>query len=65
VLLRLTAPGVPGELPHYLDYAFSRTGTGLNRSDAVRRYEILWSQATGAAPAATRSFLTTALRDFH
>ncbi|GAB2966257.1 transcriptional regulator [Amycolatopsis acidiphila] len=66
-LLRLAAPGVLGELPEYLDYAFNRTGTELNWSDNVRRYEILWSQATGAAltPSETRSFLTTALRDFH
>jgi hypothetical protein len=65
-LRRLAAPGELGELPEYLDYVFSRTGTELNWSDNVWRYEILWSRVTGAAltPAETRFFLTTALRDF-
>jgi hypothetical protein len=66
-LLRLAAPGVLGDLPEYLDYAFTRNGTELTWSDNVRRYETLWSQAIGAAlsPAETRSFLNTALYDFH
>lgn len=66
VLLRLRAPGIPGQERGYLDYAFTRTGNELVWSGDVRHYETLWARATTAAlsSAETREFLLDALRTF-
>ncbi len=65
-LLRLASPGVIGELPRHLDYAFTTIGDELQWSDDVRHYEELWNRASSAAlsPHETRAFLWRVLEDF-
>ncbi|TNC29670.1 helix-turn-helix domain-containing protein [Amycolatopsis alkalitolerans] len=65
-LIRLASPGVLGELPRHLDYAFTRVGDELNWSDDVQHYEDLWSRASSAAlsPHETRAFLRCVAKDF-
>lgn len=65
-LLRLASPGVLGELPRYLDYAFTRTGDELNWREDVRHFEDLWNRATTAAlpPRESRAFLDLVATDF-
>lgn len=65
-LLRLASPGVIGELPRHLDYAFTKTGEELSWSDEVQHYEDLWSRASRAAlsPHESRAFLRSVARDF-
>ncbi|GAB2959736.1 helix-turn-helix domain-containing protein [Amycolatopsis acidiphila] len=65
-LLRLASPGVIGELPRHLDYAFTKVGEELSWSDEVQHYEDLWSRASSAAlsPHESRAFLREVARDF-
>jgi hypothetical protein len=65
-LLRLASPGVIGELPRHLDYAFTKIGEELSWSDEVQHYEDLWSRASRAAlsPHESRAFLRSVARDF-
>ncbi|GHF65694.1 transcriptional regulator with XRE-family HTH domain [Amycolatopsis bartoniae] len=65
-LLRLAAPTLPGLEPGHLDFAFTRTGNELSRSDDVRHYETLWRRATTAALPVTESrlFLREVLYSF-
>jgi hypothetical protein len=65
-LLRLASPGVIGELPRHLDYAFTKVGDDLSWSDEVQHHEDLWSRASSAAlsPHETRAFLGKVARDF-